>query len=170
LLLFRLIWGIIGSTTARFSNFVTGPSKVNNYASSLFKKETTHYPGHNPLGGWMVVLLILTLLVQATTGLFCSDEFFFDGPLHHLIKNKNTMSLIRDVHEIAFDLLLVLASIHILAVFYYWIIKRENLILPMLTGYKRLTEKNLTLIIKPLWLAAIVATVVAMIIWFIVQD
>jgi len=132
LVLFRILWGLWGSTTARFSHFVRGPSAVVAEAISLLKGQVHTTVGHNPLGGTMIVVLLLLLAAQATTGMFSADDFFFEGPLVHLVSG-DTSETMTNIHHLLFSGLQVLVIIHILAVFYY-LVRGKNLIRPMVTG------------------------------------
>ncbi len=85
LVLFRLLWGVAGSHYARFSEFVYSPTSTLRYTRQLLQHREPHYLGHNPLGGWMVVALLLLAAAQAGTGLFANDEIFTEGPLAQLI-------------------------------------------------------------------------------------
>lgn len=138
LVLFRVLWGIFGSTYARFSQFVCGIPTVINYIANVFKHQPTTYLGHNPLGGWSVVLLLTMLFVQVMTGLFAYDDVATEGPLYHLV-SENTGEWLSEIHEIGFNVLLVLIAVHVSAIFFYRIFKRENLVRPMLTGQKWVT-------------------------------
>jgi len=136
LLLFRLLWGFAGSTTARFAHFVRGPRAALGYARGLLSRSPSHTPGHNPLGGWMVVLLLLCAALQAATGLFSNDDIATEGPLYGKV-SKATSDAITAVHQANAVVLLVLIGLHVAAVLYYLWFKRENLLRPMLTGVKR---------------------------------
>lgn len=137
LILFRLIWGFVGGTYARFGNFLHGPGKVLRYSKTLPDAEAENIAGHNPLGGWMVIVLLLGLLAQAGLGLFGNDDILFDGPLSNLV-SKETSDLFTELHEELFHILLILVGLHIAAVLYHRVRKGENLILAMFTGYKTL--------------------------------
>jgi cytochrome b len=138
LVLFRAGWGFFGGTYARFANFVRGPRAVARYAASLLRPTHETHAGHNPLGGWSVVLMLLALGVQTTTGLFVSDEDLgVEGPLAHLVSNR-VGDMLASVHETNFYVLLALVATHIAAILFYLLVKRENLVRPMLTGYKQL--------------------------------
>ena len=84
LLVFRITWGFVGSRTSRFSDFVKGPAAVWRYANALVRGHSECYLGHNPLGGWSVLAMLLALLVQAATGLFANDDIITAGPLYLL--------------------------------------------------------------------------------------
>ncbi len=137
LLIFRIIWGIIGSTTSRFNNFIKGPSHIINYLKA--SKTTTE--GHNPLGALMVVALIVVLLIQVITGLFLEDNtyLFSNAPLAKYISGTLRSDFF-SIHSGGRAVLLWLIGLHIVAVFAYLIIKKQNLIRTMITG-KRTTEE-----------------------------
>ena len=137
LLIFRLAWGFIGSRTARFSSFVKGPATVLSHVAVLLQNKTeTPYLGHNPLGGWSIVAMLLVLFVQVATGLFANDDILTEGPLYAWV-SKEASDLLTWVHLVNRFVLIALIAIHILAVFFYFFFKHENLIGPMMTGIKR---------------------------------
>ena len=135
LLLFRLAWGLFGSTTARFSNFLHPPRQVLGYLKGLKDGDRLLYAGHNPAGGLMVMAMILVLLGQALTGLFANDGLHFNGPLALLIRPRPPTSM-TSLHRLIFNAILVLIWCHVVAVGFYLLVKRDNLVLPMLTGRK----------------------------------
>jgi cytochrome b len=137
LLIFRLAWGFVGSRTARFSSFVKGPATVVSHVAVLLQKKIeTPYLGHNPLGGWSIVAMLLVLFIQVATGLFANDDILTEGPLYVWV-TKETSNLLTWVHLINRFVLVALIAIHIFAVFFYFFFKHENLIGPMITGRKR---------------------------------
>jgi cytochrome b len=137
LVLFRLLWGFIGSSYARFSQFVHGPGTVIAYARSLLAKQDGFVAGHNPLGGWMVVVLLLAVMLQVTLGMFSNDDVFFEGPLAYLV-SKDTSDLITSLHGDMFNVLLALVILHVSAVIWHILFRGENLIFAMFTGHKEL--------------------------------
>lgn len=138
LVLFRLAWGVVGSQTARFADFVKGPAAILDYLKrSRAGGEPAFTLGHNPLGALMVVALLLILLVQATSGLFTSDDILVDGPLVPLAAGA-TVSTLSSVHRLLSDGIYVLTGLHVAAVFFYLLVKKDNLIRPMVTGRKSL--------------------------------
>ncbi|AWU94696.1 cytochrome B [Azospirillum ramasamyi] len=138
LVLFRLAWGVVGSQTARFADFVKGPAAILDYLKrSRAGGEAAFTLGHNPLGALMVVALLLILLVQATSGLFTSDDILVDGPLVPLAAGA-TVSTLSSVHRLLSDGIYVLTGLHVAAVFFYLLVKKDNLIRPMVTGRKSL--------------------------------
>jgi cytochrome b len=135
LLLFRLIWGFIGGPTARFRHFVRGPSAAWRYARSLLRPSPERHLGHNPLGGWSIMAMLLALLLQAATGLFATDDIATQGPLYHLVNDGIAGRLTR-IHLFNETILIALVALHILAVLFYLLVKKENLVTPMITGRK----------------------------------
>jgi cytochrome b len=163
---FRLVWGFIGGQQSRFGTFVKGPAAVIRYASSLFKKDSTGHIGHNPLGGWSIIAMLTSLIIQVGTGLFANDDILTEGPLVNLV-SKETSDWLTGVHHLNQKALLILVVIHICAVIFYLTAKRENLIKPMITGRKA-WEQN----IDSTWgnpaLALLLAAVVAAVAYVII--
>ena len=107
LLLFRIGWGLVGSTTARFSNFLHPPRRVIGYLKGLAGGDKIFHAGHNPAGGWMVLALIAVLLAQVATGLFANDGVRFHGPLALLV-TEDASTRLTDIHGLIFNLILLL--------------------------------------------------------------
>jgi cytochrome b len=136
IVLFRVAWGFWGSENARFGNFLRGFSAVGAYAGALFKKTPARPLGHNPLGGWSVLLMISLLLTQTILGLYAVDvDGIESGPLAVFISFDHGR-LAAQAHGIVFNLLLALISLHLFAVLFYAVVKRDNLVGPMITGAK----------------------------------
>lgn len=130
LIAFRLIWGVVGSGPARFAYFLKGPRSIRAYVSH----GEVATVGHNPLGGWSVVAMLLALSVQVGTGLFAVDiDGIESGPLSHLV-SFDQGRLASAIHGFAFNVLLGLIALHIVAILFYLIVRRRNLIGPMVTG------------------------------------
>ncbi|MBS0518283.1 MAG: cytochrome b/b6 domain-containing protein [Proteobacteria bacterium] len=141
LLLFRICWGFVGSTTARFSDFIKGPAAGLSHLAEMFGRGRPHEAGHNPLGGLMVVVLLLAALLQAVAGLFSADTDtgMVSGPLANRIADK-WVDKATAFHHSWVNVLLALVALHILAVVVYLVLKRQNLVRPMLTGRKPLAD------------------------------
>jgi cytochrome b len=139
LVLWRLIWGIFGSETARFSRFLAPPRAVLHHLAAIRHREPDRQGGHNPAGGWMVVLLLALLLGQTLTGIYVDNDVADVGPLTELTPAP-IADLITALHAWLWDALLAAVALHLLAVLVYVVIKRHNLVLPMVTGRKRLPE------------------------------
>ncbi len=131
LILFRVIWGFVGSWHARFANFIPSPSKLN----AFLRGQVDGGLGHNPLGALSVIALLTVILIQALTGLFADDDIFFQGPFAKYVSN-NTVALLTSIHRFNQYLIFALVGLHIAAISYYYFVKRENLVRPMVTGDK----------------------------------
>ena len=129
LILFRLVWGFVGGTHARFASFVRGPAAVLQYV----RGHAPHYPGHNPLGGWSVLAMLLSLLLQAATGLLATDDVMMEGPLVKHVPGR-VVEGATSIHDLNAIVLLCLVALHVGAVVYYLFVRRQNLVLPMLSG------------------------------------
>lgn len=134
LVVFRLLWGIWGSASARFSHFIYRPTVIWRYVKQQFSRQGAHYIGHNPLGGLMVPVLLLGMLGQAVLGLFSSDDIFIEGPLYALV-NRDLASELTSIHRQGFYWLLGLIGLHVLAIVWHRI-KGESLVPAMITGRK----------------------------------
>lgn len=132
---FRLLWGIYGSRHARFASFVRGPKAVLHYVSATGRGYRTRYSGHNPLGALMVIALLALLALQATFGLFANDEIFNVGPLASLVSKSVSLDL-TSLHRKIFYVILAAVVLHVAAVLFHLLAKRENLIAAMITGKK----------------------------------
>jgi cytochrome b len=154
LVLFRVLWGFLGSTHARFASFVRGPAAVIEHLRALSQHKAGVYLGHNPAGAWSVVLMLTLLLVQAGTGLFSNDDIATSGPLAKLV-SKALSDRITGIHDLNSSLLYVLVGLHLSAVAYYFFYERENLVKPMLTGFKDATAGDAAPDRGRNWLAAL---------------
>lgn len=135
LLIFRVCWGIIGSTTARFRHFMVGPSGVLSYWRSSMRGGSAAYIGHTPAGGWAVIAMLAALTLQVLTGLFANDDIRFLGPLAEWVSKETSDQLTR-LHAMTFNVILVLVWVHVVAIGFYLFVKGEDLVTPMLTGKK----------------------------------
>ncbi len=152
LILFRLLWGLIGTKYARFSNFIYGKKATFNYLKSLFSSKPRRYLGHNPAGGWMIIALLISICLIIWSGL----ELYADagkGPLadvtlviisevHADDEGRQTESLWEEIHEIFANLTLLLVLVHVAGVLLSSLIHRENLIRSMITGYKNQSSED----------------------------
>jgi cytochrome b len=171
LVLFRVLWGFAGSTHARFSDFLTGPAACVQCLKYLLARRPAPYAGHNPLGGWMVLVLLLALLVQTGTGLFANDDLLSEGPLAALI-SKAMSDQISRIHSWNFNLLLALAGVHLAAVLYHAGFMKENLIGAMFTGVKRLPAAaagSVPARFASPWIALVLLAVAALAVYLIVK-
>ena len=130
LLLFRLVWGLIGPRHARFVNFIKGPTSILAYLKGGLKTV-----GHNPMGAGMVVLMLILLLVQVTTGLFSTDDIAFVGPYNPSVSHDLTEKLTA-IHHKNFNLILAAVVLHLCAIVFYTFVKKERLVPAMIHGHK----------------------------------
>jgi cytochrome b len=133
LVLFRIVWGFVGSETARFGNFLKGPGAALRHIGHLRDRAAPPEIGHNAAGGWMVLALLLLLLTQATTGLFADDEIFTRGPLARRV-DSGWSAFATAIHLRAFWVILGCTVLHVLAVLAYRLLFGRNLVKPMVTG------------------------------------
>ena len=134
LLAFRLIWGFAGSTYARFAQFFPTPAKIGAYLAGRW-----HGEGHNPLGALSVFGLLGLLTVQVMTGLVANDDIAFHGPLYELVGNAWSNRL-TGLHHLVADALIGLVVLHVGAIAFYVRVKKQNLVKPMLTGWKEAAD------------------------------
>ena len=168
LLLFRLGWGLVGSETARFSSFVRGPRAALGHLGHLIRRGPLDHPvGHNAVGGYAVILLLLMLSIVAVSGLFLYDDEIYWAPLNAWV-SEETAELLHEVHHEGFELLLALIAIHVLAVIFYFAVKRLDLIRPMLTGRANLPVDTVPPRIAPIALALFIALAAAASVWALV--
>ena len=147
LILFRLLWGVLGSSTARFATFVKGPGAVLRYLRGGGRSF-----GHNPLGGWSVLAMLLVLAVQVGLGLFASDEDgIYAGPLSRHMPDLESAHTLAERHETMFWVLVVLIAVHVAAILWYRIAKRDDLITPMVTGRGQAGGAGEALVPARLW-------------------
>ena len=135
LVVFRLLWGFFGSETALFERFIAAPRRAASHLAQLLRREPDHQVGHNPAGGWMVLLLLTLLLAEALTGIYTNNDVADVGPLTE-VTPAPVANFITTLHDVLWQALLAAVALHILAVGLYWAAKRQNLLLPMITGRK----------------------------------
>lgn len=133
LLAFRIAWGFAGGTTARFSSFLSGPRSAMDYLRGWRERRGAPVAGHNPLGGWSVVAMLVVLLVQAGSGLFVDDEIFTQGPLAVKVSNA-TVGRMSAIHDFNQWLVVGLVALHVAAIAFYQLVAKVNLVGPMLHG------------------------------------
>lgn len=134
LLAFRLVWGFVGSTYARFADFVPGPAHIWAHIRGEWNGL-----GHNPFGALSVLALLLVLAFQVGSGLVSNDDIAFNGPLYVLV-SKETSDWLTGLHRLNFWVLIVLVVLHVSAILYYVHAKKDNLLKPMITGTKAVTD------------------------------
>ena len=133
LLVFRIIWGFIGSTHAQFASFLPTKTAIFEYLSG----SSPRILGHNPVGAISVFALLFVLSIQVFTGLFVDDEVSFQGPLAKYV-SESLSSLLSEIHEGNQVVILTLIAIHVAAIIFYKKFKGEDLIKPMISGDKEI--------------------------------
>ena len=132
LFVFRIIWGLVGHKTARFSTFLAGPRRIWNYLKSLLHRRNAPTLGHNPLGALSVLALLGLMGSLAITGLWTGDDILYEGPLTPLAPDWATPA--GRWHVILQDLILPLVGLHILALAVHHFILKERLVQRMIHG------------------------------------
>lgn len=135
LVLFRVLWGFVGSHHSRFATFLRGIPATLGYLKAMKSGSAERHLGHNPLGGWMILALLAFVGALGATGLFANDDVMTEGPLMKLV-SKDVSDVLTSVHHLGFNILLALVALHVVAIYAHLVFKRENLVRPMLTGRK----------------------------------
>lgn len=139
LLIFRVLWGFVGGEHARFASFLRGPGQVIQALRAMATPSPLNFAGHNPLAGWMIVVMLAALLFQVGSGLFANDDLLNEGPLYRYV-GKELSDRLTGLHEINFTLLLILIALHVGAIAYHRLRKGEHLVQAMISGRKRLAS------------------------------
>ena len=169
LLFFRIFWGIFGSSTARFADFVRGPRAVLDYCK-LPREQRVRIVGHTPLGSWSVVVLLLAMCVQVSLGLFATDiDGLESGPLSHLVSFDAGRTL-AEAHELSFDVLSVLICVHVVAVLFHLLYDRNNLTRAMLSGFKRVAGESAEMQRVSRWRLWTGVASATLVVWMIVRE
>jgi len=139
LLLFRLLWGFMGTAHARFSDFVYAPSVAIAFIKDTFKRQSKRYLGHNPAGGWMIILLLIMLTLISITGLLLYGADEHAGPLAGVMAGagKDVEEMLEGLHEFCANFTVFLVAIHLTGVVMESVLHKENLVRAMVTGWKR---------------------------------
>jgi cytochrome b len=166
LVLFRVWWGFAGGEAARFVSFVKGPGATLAYLKTVGHREPSTTPGHNPLGAISILALLVIVLVQVVTGLFAVDiDAFEAGPLSDRV-DFDTGRAIAGIHELCFRILQALVALHVVAVLYYLVWKRTDLISAMITG-RRTLPSDPGLAGAPWWRLVLGAVLAGAAAWFV---
>ena len=136
LVLFRLLWGVLGTLHSRYSSFLVSPKRVFQYLRNTAPAKAS--VGHNPFGGWASVVLVMLVGLQAGSGLFISDDIFYSGPYNSVV-SSGTADILAGWHHRIFTLIQIAAVLHLSAVCWYTWGRKERLIQAMFHGKKHLT-------------------------------
>lgn len=134
LCMFRLVWGVVGGHWSRFATFVPSWWRTRDYLSS--SESFVRQPGHNPLGAWSVYALLGFLLLQVASGLGSDDDIGFNGPLAPLLSSDWVSWLTAYHADVGRWVLIALIALHVLAVLFYTLVKRQGLIQTMWHGLR----------------------------------
>lgn len=157
LILFRIIWGLIGGSTARFAGFVRGPGAIVAYLRGRHRGSV----GHNPLGALSVLALLLLIATIVGLGLFATDEDgLHPGPLAHLVTFDSAV-ILAERHEQLFNILLGFIGLHVAAILFYLIVRRDNLVVPMVTGTREAGSGEAPMAAAPAWRFIVAAAIAA---------
>jgi cytochrome b len=163
LVLFRLMWGCLGSETARFRSFVASPAAAFRHLRHLSRREPDVQVGHNPAGGWMVLLLLALLLAETASGLYVYNDIADEGPLSEIVP-ASVANAISALHAYGWYVLLAAVALHVCAIAVYALAKGHNLLRPMITGRKWLPSTIPAPARTSPWLAALLFAVAAAIV------
>jgi cytochrome b len=167
LVVFRVLWGFAGSSSARFASFLARPAAALRFGVRLLSRRAETYAGHNPLGGWMVVALLVSLALQVGTGLLSNDGIATDGPLAAFVSIEVSDRL-TELHRWNFWVVVVLAAVHTAAALYHWLVLEEDLIAGMVTGERQLAASQAPAVFAGPWRAALVLGVALAAGWLVV--
>jgi cytochrome b len=164
--LMRLYWGFFGSSTARFTHFVRGPTGILKYARTLHLRDTVQSYGHNPVGAISVLAMLAAVLIVVGLGLFAVDvDGLYSGPLSSYVSFKGGRHLAH-LHYRWFEYLLAIIGLHLAAIAFYYVYKRQNLVVPMISGSRTVTEAAQgDLEHAPLWRFVAGAVIVSGVVW-----
>jgi cytochrome b len=167
LLVFRIAWGFIGSDTARFVRFLKSPAAAWRHLLRIRRREQDRETGHNAAGGWVVLVMLALLGVQAGTGLFANDDGNTEGPLMHFV-SKDQSNWLSKVHSLNFNLIEAVIALHVLAIGLYAMLKRQNLVRPMVTGIKLMPDDAVApRLVTPVWAAVALGVAAAAVAWVV---
>ncbi len=141
LLVFRILWGFVGPKHARFASFLRGPTGIWRYAKALGAGTMIETAGHNPLGGLSVILLLALVAFQAFTGLFATDDIIWTGPYNGAVSSEWATNLTH-WHHVNFNIILAAVALHLLAIAFYFLVKKQNLVGAMVHGKKYVAEND----------------------------
>ena len=138
LIAFRLIWGLIGTSHARFTDFVKTPAEIKSYIFDVLLFKAKRYIGHNPAGGAMVIALILSISMTLFFGFLTYGAMEFSGPLAGLVSSvgDGIAHAFEEIHEFFANFTLLLVGLHVVGVLIASLQHRENLVRSMINGYK----------------------------------
>ncbi len=157
----RIAWGFWGSRHSRFRDFLVGPGAVIRYLRGAHKERV----GHNPVGGWSVVLLLALLITMAVSGLFNTDDVLFSGPLYYAASSGFSDAM-GSVHDAAFDALLAFVALHVSAVLFYQFVQKKKLLNAMVFG--SVSDRAGEVAPVGWWRALVLLVLAALLLWVVI--
>ncbi|MEM1432760.1 MAG: cytochrome b/b6 domain-containing protein [Pseudomonadota bacterium] len=169
LLVFRLLWGLLGSRTARFASWWPAPRALLRYLRTLLRREAqpTATAGHSPLGGLATWALLVMVAVQAGTGLFTDDDALYVGPYESAVSSA-WANWLDKLHHSHFDWLLAVVGLHLTAIAFYHFYKRQRLVRPMITGRAAVPAEQ-AIMTPPWWRLLLAVALAAVSIWLLLE-
>jgi len=169
LVLWRIAWGFTGPPFARFASFVRGPGRVIRYLRSAGEGQESNRLGHNPAGGWAILLMLALVGFQAVSGLFNGGEMLMEGPWYHVL-DKPWKGIVREAHEVGFNLLIVMVALHLAAIAVHRFRHGQRLVWAMITGFKAVAPSSGQKGISShgVWLALGLAVLAGAAVWLLV--
>ena len=169
LVLFRVVWGFIGTKYSKFSQFFPSVKRIKDYLRNNKEGSSNYVAGHNPLGSLAVFAMLALLILQATSGLFIDDDVFSSGPYYGSV-SKSIEKVMSFLHHNVFDALSILIGLHILAIVFYRLKKKRNLTKAMITGKSDAESINQsdTILHSKLITALILALLVSLFVYWLV--
>lgn len=162
ILLFRILWGVFGSSTARFANFVKGPRAIADH----LRGRSPPAVGHNPLGALSVLALLSLMIIEVGLGLFAQDVDGIEAGSLSRFVSYDMAERARGWHAMLFNIILAAVAIHVAAIIFYLLVKRDDLVGPMVTGRKRFREEVIEPKRAPGWRALVAALVAGAAAWW----
>lgn len=140
LIIFRVIWGVVGSRTALFHSFIKGPGTILNYLQNPSSEKFKGIIGHSPIAALSVIAMLVVISVQVGTGLISDDEILLQGPLAQYVSGEMSYQA-TTYHGINAKLIIGLIVLHLAAIAFYRFIKKDDIVKPMVTGRKNVSEE-----------------------------
>lgn len=141
LIIFRIFWGFLGSKYAKFSSFLAGPKTIYQYFCSLVSKQPQNTTGHNPLGGLLLPAVLLLVGTQAISGLFTTDDILSEGP-YYSSASSALQNVMQWLHHNVYLVIFALALLHLVAIAWYRLVLKNDLISPMINGQKSVPKSD----------------------------
>lgn len=171
LVVFRILWGLVGSSNIRFTAMFHHPRNAFRHLYALSKRRVRDKRGHNAAGSWAILIMLTLLLVQAVTGLLIADEEeLIEGALYGQVSSE-VSNFLFTVHHKNAALLKLIVGVHVVMIFIYWLFARKNLLTPMITGRMRWdadTEAP-TVDFRPWWVGALCMLIAVVFVWWLVD-